>query len=151
MRIALVLAVLAVLALGAGRWRRFLLVLPVAALATGCTALRSPHEQAWLALHAVDTAQTVDIAHDPCYIEAHPVTRALIGERPSDAQVAAWAIGTAALHVGVTQWLLDHYHPKLARAWSYVTIGEKAWAIGHNISLGIRLGAPNKSYAGCVR
>lgn len=126
------------------RFARFLLVFPVAVLATGCTALESRGEQAWLALHAIDAAQTYRIAEHPdCYREADPITKRIIGESPSRTQAATWAIGAAAFHVGVTELLLRNEHPKLAAAWQFITIGETASSVGNNFSIGIRVGAHN--------
>jgi hypothetical protein len=128
--------------------KTFVLVLCIASL-TGCTALESRGEQTWLALHAVDTAQTYRIAQsDGCFREGNPITSAVIGEEPSTGEALAWGIGTAALHVGVTELLLRNDHPKLAKAWQFVTIGASSYAIGHNYSLGIRIGGPNEPKAG---
>lgn len=124
----------------------------IAALAiglSGCTALETRETQAWLALHAVDTAQTLRIAGDPrCYLESDSLTRGLIGAHPSTGEVLAWSVGSAAVHVGVTELLLRNDHPKLAKAWQYVRIGVTADAVANNYTIGIRLGEPNK---GCAR
>jgi hypothetical protein len=120
----------------------------IAALAiglSGCTALEQRETQAWLALHAVDTAQTYRIAQDArCFNEADGITRELIGAHPSTGQVLAWSVGSAAVHVGVTELLLRNDHPKLAKAWQYVRIGVTASAIENNHSIGIRIGSPNE-------
>lgn len=132
------------------RIRAFCTVFPVFVLA-GCTALQTPEELAWQSLHVVDALQTRDAARDPCYREGYALTRELIGERPSSADVAVWTVGMSALHAGVTELLLQHEHPRLAKLWSYVTLGEKAYAVGHNYSIGIRIGGANKTPRGCTR
>jgi hypothetical protein len=126
------------------------LTLIAAGLVSGCTALESRETQAWLALHAVDTIQTFDAAREPnCYEEGDSLTRSLIGRHPSDAEVAAWSVGMAGLHLGVTELLLRNDHPKLARAWQYVRIGITVDAVARNHSIGIRIGAPNKHRYPC--
>jgi hypothetical protein len=120
---------------------------------TGCQALKTPESHAWLALHAVDTIQTYHAAQQPeCFHEGDSVTRRVIGTHPSDAEVAAWSIGSAALHLGVTELLLRNEHPALAKAWQYVRIGITTSAIAGNYSAGIRIGSPNKPHADdCVQ
>jgi hypothetical protein len=114
-------------------------------LCSGCTALESRESQAWLALHAVDTAQTLRIADDPrCFHEGNSVTRSMIGSHPSDGEVFAWSVGSAALHLGVTEWLLRTDHPRIAKAWQYLRIGITAAAVSDNHSVGIRIGSPNQ-------
>jgi hypothetical protein len=122
-------------------------------LLCGCTemqSLRQPETQAWLALHAVDTAQTYRIAESPnCYAEGDGITRSLIGPHPSKGEVLAWSVASAGVHIGVTELLLRNDHPKLAKAWSYVRIGITADAISQNHSIGIRLGSPNRHEGPC--
>ena len=128
-------------------------VVAIALLCTGCTALESRESQAWLALHAVDTLQTFDVANDSrCYAEGDGITRRLIGSHPSDAEVAAWSLGSAALHLGVTEWLLRTDHPRAAKVWQYVRIGVTASAVAENHSIGIRIGSSNQPRKGtCVQ
>jgi hypothetical protein len=120
-------------------------------LLSGCQALKTPESQAWLALHAVDTVQTFRIADDPrCFKESDSLTRRLIGEHPSDGEVAAWAIGSAALHLGVTELLLRNEHPRLAKAWQWVRIGVTAAAVADNYTIGVRIGSPNDPKYPCM-
>lgn len=120
----------------------------LAALASGCTAIRDPGEQAWLALHAVDTAQTFRIADAPeCFREDRAAW--LIGEHPSKGAVAAWSIGSAGLHLAVTEFLLDRDWKIATRVWQAVTLIEKGSAIHQNYSIGIRVGAANKPRHAC--
>ena len=54
-----------------------------ALLSGGCQSLNLSNEEiAWQTLHAVDVAQTLSAAEDPCYVEAAYFTRQLIGEQP---------------------------------------------------------------------
>lgn len=125
------------------------IIVAISVLLSGCTALETRETQAWLVLHAVDTAQTYRIAQDShCYMENDPITRALIGDSPSRAEVLAWSAGMAGMHVGVTELLLRTDHPKIAKAWQYFRIGVTASAIGRNHEIGIRIGSPNRPNAG---
>lgn len=121
-----------------------ILVLSLLCLLSGCTALQLPEERAWQTLHLVDALQTHDAASDGCHRESHPVTQTLIGEQPSPGRVIAWAGASAVFHAMVTELLLGNEHPRLARWWNYLTIADSAYAIGHNYSIGIRIGAPNR-------
>lgn len=93
-----------------------------AALLTGCAALPMPlqpehmdynsnaAEITWLALDAVDTAQTMHIrrSNPACAYEADPVAAALYGSRdPSPGRVLVTNIALAAVHASVTSWLDD--------------------------------------------
>jgi hypothetical protein len=84
-----------------GRLRMRLAVLIGMLLLSGCATFRdlSPETRAeeltWQSLHAIDTAQTLSIAHDPdCYYEA--VSDPAIGKHPSPGLVLAW-MGTASV------------------------------------------------------
>jgi hypothetical protein len=96
-------------------------------------------QTAYLAVHAVDAAQTLTIARNPDTV--HEVREAwLIGEQPSRGAVAAWAIGGALLHVAVTDQLERRDAPRwLRRSWQAFTIGPKVSAVTSNHELGIRL------------
>jgi hypothetical protein len=116
-----------------------------AALCSGCTALETRESQAWLALHAIDTAQSIHAAQEPnCYKEKNTITRALIGEHPADGEIIAWSIGVAAVHLAVTDLLLRNDHPKIAKVWQYVRIASTTSAIINNHGVGIRIGSPNQ-------
>lgn len=135
------------------RVRIFLGILLAAALPllNGCTALNDRTEQAWLTLHAVDSVQTYRIAQDPlCFHEANAVTQVVIGETPSRGQVIAWSLGSAAIHLGVTELLLRNEHPKLAKAWQYISIASTGYSVGNNYAIGIRIGSPNKPKERCL-
>lgn len=122
----------------------------VAALVLGaswCADARAevaPAERAWYVLHALDVAQTMNATgpHSSC-VEAHPITRRLIGERPSDAQVVAWGAGMALAHYGISR-ALDGRYPRLYRAWQYVRITETGIAVVSNHRAGARLVGPQR-------
>lgn len=134
-------------------WRLLVLVLFLWALfgLVGCTALRQPEELAWQGMHVYDTLQTADIVGDPCYAEGHPLTSRMIGRDPSKEAVAAWGVGSALFHAGVSNLLLTRDHPRLYKAWQAVTILDTGMAIRDGISIGVRVGAPNTRTAenGC--
>jgi transcriptional regulator with XRE-family HTH domain len=131
-------------------WKRFLMVFPVLAV-SACGALHTREEQTWQALNAIDTAQTLNIVGDPCYVEGNAVTRALVGAHPQTQDVLLSMAGYAVAHAAVTELLLRTEHPGAARLWNYVTIGEKAFNVGHNFYIGVRIGGANKTPSGCTR
>jgi transcriptional regulator with XRE-family HTH domain len=118
---------------------------------TGCAALSQPQEMAWQSLNAVDMAQTYSGAGDRCYGEGNPVTQALIGEHPTHTAVVLSSTGYALAHAAISEALLDHDHPTLEKIWQYATLIDKAYAVGHNYYIGIRIGGSNKPVDGCSR
>ncbi len=77
----------------------------------GCTTTPpSGVESAWLAVHAIDTAQTVTIARNPgCLYERNKLAAALYGSKhPSVGRVLATNTAMAALHWQVGAWLDRH-------------------------------------------
>ena len=107
-------------------------------------------EGVWQSAHLVDVMQTFHgAASDPCYKEGDPVTRFIVGSEPTHAAVAGWGIGFSLIHFGVTTWLTDHDFYDAAGVWEFISIGETGWDLGHNYSIGIRLGRPNTDYWYC--
>lgn len=118
-------------------------------LTGGCQSLSS-EEIAWQTLHAVDVAQTLSAAQDPCYVEDAYITRQLIGRNPSTGEVLAWGAGIAVGHAFVTNLLERHDAPVWVRkTWSYATITSTGIAIANNHSEGIRVFGDNKPVEGC--
>lgn len=117
------------------------LAILVGYLLAGCSTVRemSPQEKLWQALHAVDSAQTLQIARHPdCYREIGWGTQELIGEHPSEVNVVAWAIGSAAAHAWVSSWLEDHHAPKWAQwTWHTLTIARSADYVKNNFEQGL--------------
>ena len=67
---------------------KILFILAIVLSAVGCKSM--PNEEImWQALHAIDFAQTMSIASDPCYVESGAFTSRVIGEDPSKGEVVA--------------------------------------------------------------
>jgi hypothetical protein len=120
------------------------------ALLSGCASM-GPAEIGWQTLHAVDTYQTMQIAQHPgCYREADPLTRPLIGEHPSEAEVAAVMVAYSIGHFYVSRWLDDRTDSAfeqespnrgawyVARAvWTVGGLLAKGAVVAHNNSIGL--------------
>lgn len=82
---------------------------------TGCEVLNASFENdttrkaeyTWLAMHAVDTMQTVTIARSPeCLREANSLAAAIYGsDHPSAGRVVATNLALAFVHAKVGAWL----------------------------------------------
>lgn len=120
-------------------------------LFAGCQSLELSNEEiAWQTLHAIDIAQTVSAAQDPCYVEDAYVTRRLIGSQPSTGEVLLWGAGMAAGHAFVTNMLEQHHAPGwVQKTWSFATITGTGIAIATNHSEGVRVFGGNESVDGC--
>ena len=119
--------------------------------ASGCASLdMSRSETAWQTLHAVDVAQTLNAARDPCYRESDPLTRAIIGEQPSTGEVVAWAVGSSVLHAVVSRKLERHAPKWVTGVWHSLSIGSKGLTIGRNHAEGIRPFGDNVQQAGSL-
>lgn len=110
----------------------------------GCETIRRPEELAWQAVHVADVLQTMTIPGDPCLVENDPLTRTLIGRKPSKAGVIAWGVGSAGVHLLVSNALRESGYDGAYRAWQFVSIGAAAYTVGNNHAIGIRIGKPNK-------
>jgi hypothetical protein len=134
---------------GLGLGRRCCLGVLLLALA-GCQSM-SRQEFAWQALHAVDVAQTLEAARDPCYQESAWVTRQLIGRQPSDGAVLAWGAGTAVLHAWISSELESRGAPAWVQmVWDLGTLGQTAYAVGSNHTTGVRVLGRNQDVPGCT-
>lgn len=120
-------------------------------LSAGCQSLDlSGEEITWQTLHAIDVAQTLSAADDPCYVEDAVITRSLIGSQPSQGEVLLWGAGMAVGHAWVTGLLEEHGAPVwLRRTWSYATITGTGIAIASNHDEGVRVFGDNKPVDGC--
>jgi hypothetical protein len=117
----------------------------------GCQSLElSSQEVSWQALHAMDIAQTLSAADDPCYQEDAWLTQKLIGKQPSDAEVLAWGIGTAIGHMMVSHTLNVMNAPQwLQKAFSYGTLSYTGYTVANNYDEGVRAFGDNKDVSGC--
>lgn len=121
-------------------------LLPLAVLAlTGCSTLGGESmsgraEFAWQSIHAMDAAQTMHIANSGgCYREVNPVTSRIVGEHPSDGEVAAVMLGYAMLHKLATEQLHERNAPRwLIGTWHAVTLGFAVKTVTQNHRLGLR-------------
>lgn len=92
-------------------WTAVVPMLIVALVLSGCASPggRNPSrtaEIAWQVMHVVDAGQTMHIASAPgCYRESNFMTKAIVGEHPSESEVAAVMVGYALLHAWVSRWL----------------------------------------------
>lgn len=129
------------------------LLLIAAVMLTGCVTLpevNSTGEVVWQTLHAADVAQTIRGAvQDPCYAEGDPLTRRLIGSKPSTAGVMVWGLGLGALHYGVHRLLEDRAPAWVDTAFEAVSVAGQASIDYHNYSIGVRIGAPNRDDPNC--
>jgi hypothetical protein len=98
-------------------------------------------EAAFAVVHAADTAQTMQIERHPqCYAEVGMAS--IAGDHPSTAGVLAWSAVTEAIHLGITNELEVENTPRwLRRAWQTLSFTASASSVGHNFSIGIRLGS----------
>ena len=126
-------------------------MLPAILFSAGCQTFELSNEEiAWQTLHAVDIAQTLSAAQDPCYVEDAYLTKQLIGEQPSSGEVLLWGAGMAVGHAWVTSLLARHHAPGwVQKTWSYATITSTGIAIASNHSEGVRVFGDNKSVDGC--
>ncbi len=120
-------------------------------LSAGCQSFQLSNEEiAWQTLHAVDIAQTLSAAQDPCYVEDAYLTKRLIGEQPSTGEVLLWGAGVAVGHAFVTNFLQQRDAPGwVQKTWSYATITTTGIAIASNHSEGVRVFGDNESVDGC--
>lgn len=105
-------------------------------LLSGCAGM-SPRatEAAWQALHAVDAAQSIHIAREPeCFHENAPLTRAIIGKHPSEAEVAAVMVGYSFLHA----YLTDRLEGRWLRTYQFVSFAATARNVVRNHQIGLR-------------
>lgn len=117
----------------------------------GCQSM-DREEMTWQMLHAMDVAQTLNAANDPCYKEDAWLTKRLIGEQPSDSEVLAWGVGTAVIHAWVSGSLEDRGAPRwVQKLWELGTLGHTSYAIGSNHEAGVRPFGSNREVGGCYR
>ena len=117
--------------------------------AGGCQSM-DREQLAWRTLHAVDVAQTLNAASDPCYKENAWLTRQLIGRQPSDAEVIAWGVGIALAHGWISNELERRDAPRWVQAtWSFGTIFSTGYTVADNHRNGVRPWGDNLDHDGC--
>lgn len=117
----------------------------------GCQSL-DREELTWQTLHAMDVAQTLNAADDPCYKENAWLTKRMIGEQPRDGEVLAWGVGTAVMHAWVSNSLERRGAPVwVQKVWELGTLGHTSYAIGSNHQAGVRPFGDNREVPGCYR
>jgi len=86
-------------------------------------------ETTWLALDAVDTAQTMQIAkHPECYSERDPLARAMYGtDHPTPQRVLVTNVLLGLLHPVVSRWLDDGYENADDDTVALWAIGRGGW------------------------
>jgi hypothetical protein len=108
----------------------------LALVLTGCATV--PREEiVYQTVHAIDTAQTLEIARHP---DKFRETNLTMGEHPTTARVLGWSVTLGAAHYLVSDFLLAHDMPKTYAAWQFVTIGVTAKDVHDNYRIGLRLG-----------
>jgi len=128
-------------------------------------------ETAWQVMNVIDAGQTLHLAkaqrtddqmaawkaqhitvERACFREANPMTRALIGEHPSEAKVALSSILFTIAHYEISAWLEskdtlnewgEHNSPWYVAAvtWHTVGLATKFLTIANNHNIGMRVGA----------
>lgn len=87
-------------------------------------------EAAYLAVDAVDWAQTRNIARNP---DKWHEQNGVLGEHPTVSQVDNYFISMAVAHVVIAHVLPADYRS----AFQYITLGAEISCVGHNIVIGI--------------
>ena len=86
-------------------------------------------------LLTLDMLQTANIKHTQ-YVETNP----LLGERPSDAKIAAYGASVALLHAAITYEMVSQNVPKpIITAWEFIGTGIEAGYVGHNYKFGVKV------------
>lgn len=148
---------------GANRKACYWIALLVLIALSGCTTAKPPDvfpwehgsrvaEGTWIALHTIDTLQTVQIAkHPQCYREANPIAAAIYGtDHPSASRVAITNVALMFVHSGVSRWFDDGVERARARgddsvgpwyvgriAWHAVSILGTGSAVANNFNIGL--------------
>lgn len=105
------------------------------------TGYRQPIDQAYQAAHVVDVLQTLSIHDSPCYKETESAYA--IGENPDPFRTLVWGASMSAGHAYITGALIENGHSKLAKVWGWLSFGLKSYTVGHNYSVGVRIGSAN--------
>lgn len=134
-----------------GRRLRAITALGMLAWLGGCQSLSMDRQElTWQTMHALDVAQTLNAASDPCYKENAWLTKRMIGEQPNDAEVIAWGVGTAVFHAWVSNRLDERGAPVwVQKLWELGTLGHTTYAVGTNHENGVRPFGDNRTVENC--
>lgn len=95
-------------------------------------------EAVYQSLHAIDAAQTVQIAKDPAHYYEKESAWA-IGAHPSEGAVIKYMATEAVIHAAVTATLVKLDAPTWAlRTWELITIGDTVNCVRGNFKIGLR-------------
>jgi len=111
---------------------RMLCALLIAATLSGCATMNQTDPQKLrLAFHGMNIADAgTTMARDPaCMSEGNP----LLGDDPSDGQVAALALAHAAIYEGLFWWVRE-YRPNEQQAFGWAFLIVKSLGVGWNVS-----------------
>lgn len=127
---------------------RYFIVSLMLVLGQGCTSF-DRYDAAFLALHAIDTGQTVTIArtqtNGPCPLrEGDLFTSAAIGNHPTESDVYKWSVAQVGLHFA-TKWALKKLDVDTKNL-EIFGLGLRAHVVYHNHTDGVRAFA-NNAYA----
>lgn len=122
-----------------------LTVIGLAFCTSGCSTM-STYERTWQTMHLIDYGQTLHIARSPsCFREVNFMTKRLVGEHPSESEVALVTAGYALAHYGINRWLEAKAETTGGRGWHGVlrffqatTLLSKLHTVARNHSLGLR-------------
>jgi uncharacterized protein YceK len=108
-------------------------------LLTGCSSM-SKKEIVWQSLHAVDVAQTLQIAKNAdCFAERNPMTVQVIGEHPSEKNVLAWGVLLSIGYHYLDEWLTKNTPNSTANTFRFLFISDKSVAVMNNFNDGLYL------------
>lgn len=111
----------------------FLLLFSISATANDWTTSDTQREAMYLTLHAIDWAQTRNIARNP---DRWGETNAILGNNPSVDRVDAYFTAMALMHYAIAVSLPTEYRA----IFQYVTIGVEAGYVRHNLQFGVGIG-----------
>ena len=119
----------------------YLWPLLVALVFTGCASRAD--EVIFHGLNAVDQAQSINAISRDCFHEVNPVTRGLLGEKPSSGEFVAYgALLSLAFHAFNR---LDYVQerPALRTTVNVLAIAAKGYAVARNHDIGMRVSGRN--------
>jgi hypothetical protein len=118
--------------------RRILPFILAAAL-SGCATIKIPEsESTWQMMNVIDVGMTIHTLKLPCATEWNPVITGIAGQRPNNKELIALASAGAALHMGVSQFLVSRDMKKTYRVWQSISLTGTGFAIGTNVKMKLK-------------